>query len=58
MVKDNGYEWLRCLTKEGGVTLPNHTQSHPHPTQITETTGVLKTSLALPSAHPRILVVC
>jgi hypothetical protein len=28
VVKDNGAGWLRWLTKQGGVTLPNYTQSH------------------------------
>jgi hypothetical protein len=41
MVRDNWSGWLIWLTKQGGVPFPNHTQSHPHPTQNTEKTGVL-----------------
>jgi hypothetical protein len=40
VVKDNESGWLRWLTKQGGATLPNHIQSHPHPTKITKTIGV------------------
>jgi hypothetical protein len=39
MVKDNGSGWL--VTKQGGVTLPNHTQSYLQPTQVREIKGVL-----------------
>jgi hypothetical protein len=40
MVKDNGSGLLRWLTKQGVVNLPNHIQSHLHPSQVTETIGV------------------
>jgi hypothetical protein len=46
MLKDNGSGWLKWHTKQGGITSPNHTQSHPLP-MLTESQQVcFRTSLS------------